>query len=103
MCNSNFEQKVYTLLAAIPVGRVTTYGQIAQSLHCPNNARHVGRILSRLPKNTSLPWHRVVNANGKISLAPTSNGYQIQKARLEREGIVVNNNRVRLHKYIWHQ
>lgn len=97
----NFDQKVFTLLASIPAGRVTTYGDIAKRANMPRSARLVGRILSQLPIDTELPWHRVVNANGKISLPESSASYKVQKDRLEREGIAIINNRIKLQKYEW--
>jgi methylated-DNA-protein-cysteine methyltransferase-like protein len=95
------EQKVYMVLAAIPSGTVVTYGQVAELAGLPRAARMVGRILGKLPKDTQLPWHRVVNAAGKISLAEESQSFKLQKARLQEEGIVFNNNRVSLKKCNW--
>jgi len=95
------EQRVYTALAAVPSGTVVTYGQLAELAGLPRAARTVGRILSNLPKETQLPWHRVVNAAGKISLAEDSPSFKVQKARLQEEGLVLNNNRVNLKKFNW--
>jgi methylated-DNA-protein-cysteine methyltransferase-like protein len=61
----------------------------------------VGRILSNLPKGTKLPWHRVINAAGKISLGEDNPSFKIQRARLQEEGVVLNNNRVSLKKFNW--
>lgn len=95
------ESRVFTVLAAVPPGTVVTYGQVARLAGLPNGARQVGRILGNLPGDTQLPWHRVINAAGRISLEPHSQGYENQKARLQEEGIVFNNNRVSLKKYNW--
>lgn len=95
------KHKIYTVLAAIPTGKVATYGQIATLAGLSGRARLVGTTLSQLPVDTELPWHRVVNAVGKISLAKDSHSYKIQKARLQNEGIAVINDRVRLQIYGW--
>jgi methylated-DNA-protein-cysteine methyltransferase-like protein len=101
MQGDTINQKIYTLLASIPTGRVTTYGEIAKRLDMPRSARLVGRILSQLPKNTELPWYRVVNAKGNISLPRDSSGYSAQIAKLQEEGVEVINGRIRLQKYAW--
>ena len=90
------EQRVYMVLAAVPSGTVVTYGQVAELAGLPRAARMVGRILSNLPKETELPWHRVINAAGKISLAEDSPSFKQQKARLEEEGVVLKNHRISL-------
>ena len=95
------EEKVYMVLAAVPSGSVVTYGQVADLAGLPRAARTVGRILANLPKETELPWHRVINAAGKISLPEDSPGFKTQKARLQEEGVVLNNNRVSLKKFNW--
>jgi methylated-DNA-protein-cysteine methyltransferase related protein len=97
----SLEQRVYTVLAAVPPGSVVTYGQVAELAGLPRAARMVGRILGNLPKGTELPWHRVVNAAGKISLAEDSPSFKLQKARLQEEGVVLNNNRINLKKFNW--
>ena len=95
------EEKVYMVLAAVPSGTVVTYGQVAEMAGLPRAARMVGRILGKLPKGTELPWHRVVNTAGKISLPEDSPGFKTQKARLQEEGVALNNNRVSLKKFNW--
>ncbi|HEX6883441.1 MAG TPA: MGMT family protein [Planctomycetota bacterium] len=69
---------------SIPRGRVATYGQVAREAGLPRHARLVGRLLARLPTGTTLPWHRVINAAGRISLRP---GGTRQRRRLAREGV----------------
>jgi methylated-DNA-protein-cysteine methyltransferase-like protein len=95
------EQRVYLALTAVPSGKVITYGQLAELAGLPRAARLVGRILSNLPSDTSLPWHRVINAAGKISLSEENPSFKLQKNRLEEEGIVFTHNRVSLKKFIW--
>lgn len=82
-----FEQNIYTILAYLEVGKLTTYGQLAKRAGFPHHSRHVGKVLSKLPKDTRLPWYRVVNAQGKISLSGES--FLRQKTQLENEGIKV--------------
>lgn len=95
------EQRVYMAVAAVPKGTVATYGQIAELAGLPRAARMVGRILGNLPKGTELPWHRVINAAGKISLAEDSPSFKLQKERLQEEGVVFNNHRISLKKFNW--
>ncbi|PIE25124.1 MAG: hypothetical protein CSA60_01695 [Neptuniibacter caesariensis] len=64
-------------------------------------ARAVGRTLSRLPETTQLPWHRVINAQGKITFPDGSTSYHQQRERLEKEGISLTNGKVRLRDYQW--
>lgn len=83
-----FEQTLFTMLSYIPKGKLTTYGQLAKAAGYPNHARHVGKVLAKLPKDTKLPWFRVVNGQGKISLV--GEAYQRQKQCLQAEGIYIN-------------
>ena len=85
-----FAQNIYTNLYYVPKGRVITYGQIAKLAGFPNHSRHVGKILSKLPKETQLPWYRVVNAQGKISLQ--GDRFERQKQLLEEENILIKDN-----------
>ena len=70
---------------AIPRGRVASYGQVAMMAGLPGRARLVGRVLSHLPPGTAVPWQRVVNARGEISLADAAGSRQ--RALLEAEGV----------------
>lgn len=92
---------IYEVVNDIPAGKVATYGQIAQLIGLPRHARHVGIALSRLAADTTIPWHRVVNAQGKMH---TKQGRQqsFQQQRLEKEGIVFTAaNRIHLKKFQW--
>jgi len=77
-------EKIYRTVSLIPIGRVATYGQIAKKAGIGANARLVGYALHRLPDNSDIPWHRVVNAHGRISLREAAN---LQRFLLEQEGI----------------
>ncbi|HEY8939609.1 MAG TPA: MGMT family protein [Cellvibrio sp.] len=92
---------IYLALMTIPRGKVIAYGQLAQLAGLPGNARLAGKVLSGLPKNTELPWHRVINSQGKISLPEDSPGYKEQKRRLEAEGVVFKNNKISLRIYAY--
>ncbi len=80
-------QRIWQVVAMIPLGRVASYGQIAALAGMPRHARLVGRTLRELPKGSKLPWHRVVNASLKISQRPGSGGHIEQKKRLLAEGV----------------
>jgi methylated-DNA-protein-cysteine methyltransferase related protein len=86
-----FEKRVYDLVAAIPPGKVLTYGQIALLLGEPRRARHVGRAMSQAPGQMRLPCHRVVNAKGEMS-PPEVFGDGVQRHRLESEGVPFREN-----------
>tara|TARA_R110000822_G_scaffold187752_27_gene326932 strand:- start:17974 stop:18282 length:309 start_codon:yes stop_codon:yes gene_type:complete len=95
------KEKIYSTLMAIPRGRVTSYGKVAEYAQLPHGARLVGRILSQLPKDTTLPWHRVLKANGQIAFPPGSAAYTRQKKLLELEDIIIRNGRVKLSAFRW--
>lgn len=93
------QERIETLLALIPSGRVVTYSQVADLAGLPGRARLVGRVLKTTSK--SLPWHRVLGANGKISLPAGSRGHTEQVGRLQEEGVPVIGGRVRLREWQW--
>ncbi len=95
------EQRIYAVLAAIPSGTVVTYGQVAELAGLPRAARLVGRTLSKLPGDSTLPWHRVINASGRISLPEDSSGFARQKKRLQEEDVVVTGGRINFKKFRW--
>lgn len=86
--DDTFQQRVWHSVAAIPSGKVATYGDIAHLSGSPRAARQVGGVLSRLPENSQLPWHRVVNRQGTLSL--TGDRRLLQRDRLQAEGIEIN-------------
>lgn len=101
MSYSPFTAKVIELIRAIPEGKVTTYGDIARAADSPRAARQVVRILHTCSKKENLPWHRVVNREGKIALKP-SEGYETQRALLEAEGIRFGlSERISFESYYW--
>lgn len=83
--------RVYAVVRRIPPGRVATYGQVAELAGLPGHARQVGYALHALTDGTTVPWHRVVNARGQISLRRSVGGDDVeQRLRLEREGIALD-------------
>lgn len=96
----NFRQRVFHVVAAIPYGQVTTYGDIARLIGSPRAARQVGGVLKRLPEGSTLPWHRVINRHGEISLI--GDDYLRQKNALLAEGIEISpTGRIDLLQYRW--
>ncbi len=93
---STFE-RIYTVVASIPRGRVATYAQVARAAAMPQGARTVGWALRALrgAKAARVPWHRVVAARGAISLPPDAGGAE-QIARLRAEGVCFRGGRVAL-------
>ena len=85
--------RIYAVIARVPRGRVATYGQIAGEAGLPGHARMVGYALSALPEGSRVPWHRIVNAAGRISLrSGSADGSdrpmdRIQRYLLEKEGV----------------
>lgn len=90
----------YDLICQIPLGKVSTYGDIARMADC-RSARAVGFALNQLPENSSVPWQRVINSQGKVSPRRNSEGHLIQKLILEEEGILFKNEQVDLQLYRW--
>jgi methylated-DNA-protein-cysteine methyltransferase-like protein len=84
---TNFFAQVYRLVRQIPPGKVTSYGAIARMLDHPRAARTVGWALHSLPEGSGVPWHRVINSQGRISTDCQEHGPNLQRALLEAEGI----------------
>lgn len=92
---------LYTALAHVPQGQVVTYGQLAEMAGLGRAARWAGRVLSQLPEGSTLPWHRVVAAGGRLSLAAGTVGGEEQRARLRSEGVLIMKNRVDIRRHGW--
>ena len=82
-----FYHRIYRIVRHIPRGRVATYGLVARLAGRPGAARTVGWALSALPEDSDVPWWRVINAAGRISLAPNDHSAVFQRALLLREGV----------------
>ncbi|MFX0182310.1 MAG: MGMT family protein [Candidatus Hodarchaeota archaeon] len=99
--DKTFSQKVKEIIKQIPKGKVATYGQIATYAGNPRASRQVAWLLHSSSRKENLPWHRVINSKGRISL-PHQGGYELQKALLEQEGITFrNNDSINLNCYLW--
>lgn len=83
-------KKIYDTVRRIPEGHVATYGQIAKLIGYPRHARQVGYALASLDNQHSVPWHRVVNAKGKISSRRMEGYDDYQRLLLEEENIIFN-------------
>jgi methylated-DNA-protein-cysteine methyltransferase-like protein len=95
-------QRIYAIVRRIPAGRVATYGQIASLAGLAGHARQVGYALHALPEASALPWHRVVNASGRISRRAVPGGDLVQRLLLEREGVRLDaQGRVLLSRLRW--
>jgi methylated-DNA-protein-cysteine methyltransferase related protein len=107
MSSPNFYEQVYNVVRRIPPGKVTSYGRIAQMLGRPNAARAVGYALSSLKDKShdmghDVPWQRVVNSQGRISIVNREHTAQHQADLLRAEGVTVNEHlTVDLEQHLW--
>lgn len=92
-------RNVWQVVEGIPPGHVLTYGEVARLAGMSRAARRVAQAMRRAPRGRNLPWHRVVNAQGRISLPAESAGYQRQKRRLEEEGVVFVKGSINLDRF----
>lgn len=100
MSMDQFLVQIFAVIHQIPHGKVTSYGEIAKLAGYPGYARHVGKALGNLPEGSKLPWHRVVNSQGQISLK--GEDLQRQRRQLLAEGIEVSDSgRISLKKHKW--
>jgi len=95
--------RIYAVVRRVPPGKVTTYGAVARLAGLPGRARQVGYALAALRDGTSVPWHRVVNTLGKLSLVRAGSPSGVtQRLRLAGEGVRVDaGDRVSLARYGW--
>jgi methylated-DNA-protein-cysteine methyltransferase related protein len=90
---------VYKLVKQIPRGRVLSYGAVAKILRLKGGARSAGRAMSATPQGKGIPWHRVLNAAGKIVIREPYSS--LQRRLLESEGVEVIENRVKMKNCLW--
>lgn len=95
------QEKIWLVVNQIPKGKVASYGQVARLAELPGYARYVGYVMKNLPAGTKLPWHRVVNSQGRISFPRNSASYQRQKSLLEGEGVVFVKGKFSMKEYGW--
>ena len=96
-----FYRHVWNTVASIPPGRVASYGQIAKLAGIANGARLVGWALRGAPADIDLPWHRVVNAQGRISIPATDPAHGEQVRRLTAESVQVAGGFIDMSRYSW--
>ncbi len=92
---------IWDVVRQVPRGRVATYGEIAEHAGFPGRARLVGYALHNTPRGSDIPWHRIVNAQGNISLPKTTGAYRRQRRLLEAEGVQFDGERIDLKKFRW--
>ncbi|UQZ34693.1 DNA methyltransferase [Paenibacillus sp. PK3_47] len=88
-----FTEKVIAIIRSIPEGKVMTYGGVARAAGSPRAARQVVRILHSMSRKYKLPWHRVINAQGRIALGIDESG-AMQKLYLLGEGVLFDDNEI---------
>ena len=94
-------RNILDIVKQIPKGKVATYGQIA-FIAGTQNPRLVGFALATLKEGTDIPWFRVINSKGEISLPKQNDGFKIQYSLLQNEGIIFDaKNRINLKQYGW--
>ncbi|RPJ02838.1 MAG: methyltransferase [Chloroflexi bacterium] len=97
----SFNERVYALVRHIPPGKVLSYGRVGQLLGMPHGAREVGWAMGVLRDDT-VPWHRVVNAQGRVSIKGKPEAAALQRARLEAEGITLDKyDRLDMEQHLW--
>ena len=97
---SSFTARVVEVVRSIPKGKVATYGQVARLAGNPNGARQVVRVLWSQGEKARLPWHRIINARGRIAL--TGEGFRMQRSLLKQEGVkVADDGAIDLKRYRW--
>ncbi len=86
----NFRERVLVIIAAVPRGKVVSYGQVAAAAGSPRAARQVGGILRALDPGQGVPWWRVINSEGFISIKGNWEATkEVQAELLRREGVAV--------------
>lgn len=95
----NWYRNVWKVVSEIPSGHVLTYGEVARLSGNPGWARRVSQALRRAPRGMKLPWHRVINSQGRISFPEDSSGWVRQKEMLEDEGVVFLKGKINLERF----
>ena len=94
--------RIYAVVRRIPRGRVATYGQVAALAGLGGHARQVGYALHAIPEGSDIPWHRVINAQGQVSVRSQRGGELLQRLLLEAEGVRFGaRGRVSLARFGW--
>ena len=99
---SDFQETVRRIVRGCPRGKVVSYGGVAAMAGKPRAARAVGTLMSALPDDSDIPWWRVINSRGEVSMRGIGHGPAIQRKLLEREGVRFDRSgRVDWEKYGW--
>lgn len=99
---SKFALRVRAAVARVPSGRVASYGTIAAIAGRPRSARGVGRVLRQLPDGSDVPWWRVINGRGEVTIPRSSHAGPLQRALLEDEGVEFGpGGRVDMRRFGW--
>ena len=99
---SDFTIRVHDAVRSVPSGRVASYGAIAELAGHPGAARAAGTVLRSLPEDTDVPWWRVINAQGQLTIPRAGHGRRLQRALLEDEGVEVDDDsRVDMARFGW--
>ncbi|HUP91221.1 MAG TPA: MGMT family protein [Solimonas sp.] len=101
MTRSESYKLIWAVVRRIPRGKVATYGQVAALAGFTRQPRLAGHALGQTPDGMKLPWYRVINAQGKISLPPNTKGAREQRRLLADEGVAFMRGRVDLERYRW--
>jgi methylated-DNA-protein-cysteine methyltransferase-like protein len=102
MAATDSYRRIWEQAALVPEGQVASYGQIAKLAGLPRRAaRMVGRALGAAPREMNLPWHRIVNAQGRIAIPPGTERYRQQHELLEQEGIEVKDGQLNMDQFRW--
>jgi methylated-DNA-protein-cysteine methyltransferase-like protein len=94
-------KKIWNTIDQIPIGKVASYGQIADLAGLPGRARLVGKSLGFVPKERKVAWYKVLRSTGQIAFAKGSEQALLQTGLLQEDGVVVLNNRVKLADFQW--
>ena len=97
----NFYAKVYAIVEQIPIGKVTTYGAIAEVIGMKGSSRMVGHALGALSEGSGIPAQRVINRIGALSGAHHFGGYERMRSMLRREGVTFKKELVDMEKHFW--
>ena len=95
------DQLIWDVVAAIPKGKVASYGEVAKRAGLGRAARRVSPALKRAPTALKLPWYRVITSSGKLAFPEHHPGYQKQRQRLTAEGVLFINQRVDMRNFAW--
>jgi methylated-DNA-protein-cysteine methyltransferase-like protein len=100
--SENSYSRIYAVVNGIPAGCVATYGQVAALAGLSGHARQVGYALNALPEGHNIPWHRVINAKGQISVRAEFGHDNLQRLLLEAEGVAFDGKgSVSLERFGW--